>query len=106
MARLGEHALEGSSASDLMQEAVAAGVELLDLEIGAVAEYLSEREAFSFRVTHGLPGVGPGTLVPAGRASQSGYVILTGAPAVVSDWAHEQGSAALAFSPSTEPAAG
>ncbi len=89
VARLGEHALEGASPTDLMQEAVSVGVQLLDLEIGAVAEHLPERNAFTFRVTHGLPGFGPAELVPGGHGSQSGYVLLTGAPAIVTDWSTE-----------------
>jgi diguanylate cyclase (GGDEF)-like protein/PAS domain S-box-containing protein len=86
VARLGEHALRGASPSDLMQEAVAAGMRLLGLEVGAVAEHLPDHDAFVFRVAHGLPGVGPSEMVPAGHGSLSGYVVLTGAPAVVSDW--------------------
>ena len=43
VARLGEHALEGASLADLMQEAVSAGVELLGLEIGAVVELVPPR---------------------------------------------------------------
>ncbi|HWE09141.1 MAG TPA: EAL domain-containing protein [Solirubrobacteraceae bacterium] len=86
VARLGEHALEGASPSDLMQEAVAAAAQLLHLEIAAVIEHLPASDAFVFRATHGLRGVGPETIVPAGRASQAGYALLHGAPVVVADW--------------------
>jgi diguanylate cyclase (GGDEF)-like protein/PAS domain S-box-containing protein len=86
VARLGEHALEGASPTDLMQEAVTTAAQLLDLQIGAVIEHLPSRNAFAFRVTHGLPGVGPETIVPAGRESQAGYALLNGIPVVVSDW--------------------
>ena len=40
VARLGEHALEGMSTSDLMQEATAAATALLELEMGAVLELM------------------------------------------------------------------
>ncbi len=43
VARLGEHALQGASLADLMQEAVSAGVGLLSLEIGAVVELVPSR---------------------------------------------------------------
>ncbi|MGH2930921.1 MAG: PAS domain-containing protein, partial [Solirubrobacteraceae bacterium] len=89
VARLGEHALEGASPADLMQEAVTACVELLAMEIAAVAEYLPDQDAFRFRVTHGLDGVGPHDLVPGGRNCQSGFVLLTGRPAIVTDWETE-----------------
>jgi diguanylate cyclase (GGDEF)-like protein/PAS domain S-box-containing protein len=89
VARLGEHALEGASLMDLMQEAVAVGVELLGLEIGAVVELLAERDEVAFRVIHGLPGVRLNDTVPAGTGSQSGYALLSGAPVIVADWESE-----------------
>ena len=55
VARLGEHALQGASLADLMQEAVSAGVELLSLEIGAVVELVPSEDAVAFRALHGLP---------------------------------------------------
>jgi len=90
VARLGEHALEGASLADLMQEAVAAGIEFLGLEVGAVVELVPAEDAVAFRVLHGLPGVRVNDRAPAGLASQSGYAILRGRPAVVSDWATER----------------
>jgi diguanylate cyclase (GGDEF)-like protein/PAS domain S-box-containing protein len=89
VARLGEHALEGASTVDLMQEAVGVVIQLLGVEIGAVAEYRPEHDAFVFRVAHGLPGLHPTEMVPAGRNSQSGFVIMTGSPAIVTDWETE-----------------
>ena len=53
VARLGEHALEGASTSELMQEAIEAAGELLDVEIAAVLELLAERRA---RSRSGRPG--------------------------------------------------
>jgi diguanylate cyclase (GGDEF)-like protein/PAS domain S-box-containing protein len=89
VARLGEHALEGASVIDLMHEAVNAGVELLGLEIGAVVELLPSREEVAFRVIQGLPAVNLNDTVPAGNSSPSGYALLTGAPAIVTDWETE-----------------
>src|ERR1700761_931063 len=89
VARLGEHALEGASPKDLMREALAAAVDLLELEIGAVIEHLPAQEAFVFRATHGLRGLGPDVTVPGGRGSQAGDALAQGAPVVVADWEQE-----------------
>jgi diguanylate cyclase (GGDEF)-like protein/PAS domain S-box-containing protein len=90
VARLGEHALEGASTSDLMQEAVSAAAQLLDVEIAAVIELLPDREAFVFRETYGLPeSTAAQTIVPAGKNSQAGFTILSGVPVIVTDWEHE-----------------
>jgi diguanylate cyclase (GGDEF)-like protein/PAS domain S-box-containing protein len=89
VARLGEHALQGASLADLMQEAVSAGVELLSLEIGAVVELVPSEDAVAFRAVHGLP-VSINDRAPAGLGSQSGYALLSGRPAVVTDWATER----------------
>jgi diguanylate cyclase (GGDEF)-like protein/PAS domain S-box-containing protein len=84
VARLGEHGLEGASTSDLMQEALTAAVQLLDVDIAAVIEFIPGREVFEFRATHGLKkGLDP---VPAGKRSQAGFTVLTGAPVVVENW--------------------
>jgi diguanylate cyclase (GGDEF)-like protein/PAS domain S-box-containing protein len=90
VARLGGHALQGASLTDLMQEAVRAGVELLGLEIGAVVELIPSEDAVAFRALHGLPGVRLNDRVPAGLESQSGYALLSGRPAVVTDWETER----------------
>ena len=89
VARLGEHALRGASLADLMQEAVGAGVELLGLDIGAVVELVPSEDAVAFRAVHGLP-VSINDRAPAGLGSQSGYALLSGRPAVVTDWATER----------------
>jgi diguanylate cyclase (GGDEF)-like protein len=73
-----------------MQEAVSAGVELLALEIGAVVELLPSEDAVAFRALHGLPGVRVSDRAPAGLGSQSGFALLSGRPAVVTDWATER----------------
>ena len=88
VARLGEHALEGASTSDLMQEAVRAASELLEVEIAAVIELLPGGDEFEFRSTLGMPDTSALT-VPAGAASQAGYTILTRGPVTVTDWETE-----------------
>jgi diguanylate cyclase (GGDEF)-like protein/PAS domain S-box-containing protein len=90
VARLGEHALQGASLADLMQEAVSTGVEVLSLEIGAVVELLPSEDAVAFRALHGLTGVRVNDRAPAGLGSQSGYALLSGRPAVVTDWETER----------------
>jgi diguanylate cyclase (GGDEF)-like protein/PAS domain S-box-containing protein len=89
VARLGEHALRGASLADLMQEAVSAGVDLLSLEVGAVVELVPSEDAVAFRAVHGLP-VSINDRAPAGLGSQSGYALLSGRPAIVTDWATER----------------
>ncbi len=90
VARLGEHALEGASVSDLMQEAITAATQLLDVELGAVIELVPERDAFVFRATHGLGERFVNEIVPGGKDSQAGYTVLEGAPVIVTDWKHER----------------
>ncbi len=91
VALLGEHALEGARASELMQEAVTAAATLLDVDMGAVLQLLPEDEEFLVRAAHGYTETAVGILRgPAGTDSQAGYTILTGAPVVVEDYATEQ----------------
>jgi diguanylate cyclase (GGDEF)-like protein/PAS domain S-box-containing protein len=90
VARLGEHALEGASTNDLMQEALSSALALLDVELGAVMELLPEGGDFAIRVIHGLTNaIGCDTIVPGGRGSQAGYTITHGGPVLVDDWDHE-----------------
>ena len=88
VARLGEHALEGASTSDLMAEAVRTAAELLDVEIAAVIELMPDDEAFAFRSTVGLPDIS-GVTVPTGHRSQAGYAVEAKRPVVVADWETE-----------------
>jgi diguanylate cyclase (GGDEF)-like protein/PAS domain S-box-containing protein len=90
VARLGEHALEGASTLDVMQEAMAAGAELLGVEIAAVLELMDDGEVFQFRATRGLAGNPIGRRLPAGRRSQAGYTIETRAAVTVDDWGRER----------------
>ena len=91
VARLGEHALEGASTSDVMQEAIAAVVALVDVDIAGVLEFMPDAEVFEFRAAHGLPaGTANRARLAAGKRSQAGFTLMTGAPVVVDDWEHEQ----------------
>jgi diguanylate cyclase (GGDEF)-like protein/PAS domain S-box-containing protein len=90
VARLGEHALEGASTLDVMQEAIAAAAELVDVEIAAVLELLDGGEELEIRATRGLPGQSVGHRLPSGTRSQAGYAIQTGAPVIVEDWEDER----------------
>jgi diguanylate cyclase (GGDEF)-like protein/PAS domain S-box-containing protein len=87
VAVLGEHALEGASTLELMQEAVSTATELLGVEISAVWELLPAETALVLRAGIGWPDSAFGSLrYPAGEGSQAGYTLLTGAPVVVEDW--------------------
>jgi diguanylate cyclase (GGDEF)-like protein/PAS domain S-box-containing protein len=87
VALLGEHALEGASTPELMQEAVESAAKLLQVEISAVWEILPAEGALELRAGIGWPDSAFGTLrYPAGEGSQAGYTLLRGAPVVVEDW--------------------
>ena len=86
VAALGEHALEGASTQELAQEAMAAAVELLGVEVGAVIELTPDHSAFRFVVSHGLPAPTTANPIPAGPSTQPGYAVLHGPVVVVSDW--------------------
>jgi diguanylate cyclase (GGDEF)-like protein/PAS domain S-box-containing protein len=91
VARIGEHALEGAGTAELIQEAVQAAAELLDVEIAGVVELTADRGSFLFRAQCGLPeSIGSDVSLPGGAASQAGYTILTGRPVIVGDWETEQ----------------
>ncbi len=91
VARLGEHALEGASLSDLMQEAVTAAIELVDVDFGAVMELVAERDVFVFRAMHGGAEPLGNQIVPGGKETLAGHTLGAGAPVIVSDWEQEEG---------------
>ncbi len=98
VARLGEHALEGASTTELMQEATAAAAQMVGVEAAAVLELTPDRGSFWLRSGFGSPDTASlNVVIPAGVGSQAGYTILTSGPVVVSDWAAEErfGQAAL-----------
>jgi diguanylate cyclase (GGDEF)-like protein/PAS domain S-box-containing protein len=90
VARLGEHALEGASISELCQEAVGAAVQLLGLQLGAVLELLPERDALAFRAVHGMAEAATKRPIAADASTQAGFALLRGAPVVVQDWRLER----------------
>jgi diguanylate cyclase (GGDEF)-like protein len=90
VARLGEHALEGASPTELMQEAVSCAAALLDVEISGVLELVDDERCFVLRAGVGWPENAIGTHRTAlGTASQAGYTILSRTPVIVRDWAAE-----------------
>ncbi len=89
VARLGEHALEGASITELCQEAAAVAAQLLDAERSAVLELLPDGDAFRFRAFHGDAPPTPLPTIAADRTTQSGYTLVTAAPVVVADWQAE-----------------
>jgi diguanylate cyclase (GGDEF)-like protein/PAS domain S-box-containing protein len=98
VALLGEHALEGASTVDVMQEAVTSAAEMLGAEISAVWEWLPAEDALVLRAGLGWPDSAFGTLrYPAREGSQAGYTLLSGAPVVVEDWDTEQRFAQPSF---------
>jgi len=87
VALLGEHALEGASTLELMQEAVTSAAEMLDVEISAVWELIGAESALLLRAGIGWPNSAFGSLrYPAGAGSQAGYTLMSGAPVIVEDW--------------------
>ena len=87
VALLGEHALEGASTIELMQEAVSSAAEMLGAEISAVWEWLPAENALLLRSGVGWPEAAFGSLhYPDGAGSQAGYTLLSGAPVIVEDW--------------------
>jgi diguanylate cyclase (GGDEF)-like protein/PAS domain S-box-containing protein len=91
VALLGEHALEGASTIDLMNEAVSGAGQMLGAEIAAVWEFLPDENSLVLRSGIGWPDTEIGSLrYPAGEGSQAGYTLLSGAPVVVEDWDAER----------------
>jgi diguanylate cyclase (GGDEF)-like protein/PAS domain S-box-containing protein len=90
VARLGEHALEGASPHELMQEVVGCVASLLELEVAGVLELIRDDHCFILRAGIGWPPGAVGKFrSPIGSRSQSGYTILGRAPVIVSDWSTE-----------------
>ncbi len=91
VARLGERALEGMDTSQLMEEAVAAVAEILEVDLTAVVELVPESGALVLRAAFGWPESLVSSLPSgAGPDSQSTYATLAAGPVVVNDWEHEQ----------------
>jgi diguanylate cyclase (GGDEF)-like protein/PAS domain S-box-containing protein len=90
VARLGEHALERVSISDLLDEAVRSAAAVLGVEATTVAEFMPEKNSLDLRAAHGWPKAVIGsTLTQIDRSLQSGYTLISGGPVVVRDWTTE-----------------
>jgi diguanylate cyclase (GGDEF)-like protein/PAS domain S-box-containing protein len=89
VARLGEHALEGASVSDLMQEAISAAAALLEVEFAVVAEHVAQPNGFVIRATHGMRRKLVNQPAPGGAQSPAAYTLRHGAPSIVTDWENE-----------------
>jgi diguanylate cyclase (GGDEF)-like protein/PAS domain S-box-containing protein len=89
VARLGERALEGADLGTLLDEAVAAASETLDVEVGAVLELAPDGDSLTIRAAHGPAGPELGARVPAHEGSQAGHTLGLRAPVIVADWSTE-----------------
>jgi diguanylate cyclase (GGDEF)-like protein/PAS domain S-box-containing protein len=88
VASLGEHALEGASTVELAQEAIAAAVGLLGVEVGAVIQRDPHDDTFVFLAAHGLPDELVSSRVRVTPESQPAYAMRHGR-VLVSDWSKE-----------------
>jgi diguanylate cyclase (GGDEF)-like protein/PAS domain S-box-containing protein len=86
VAQLGEHALEGATTSELMQEATSRAAAILAVEAAGVLELLPDEDCLVLRAGVGWPDGALGTLrSPTGAGSHAGYTLLKRAPIVVTD---------------------
>ena len=87
LAALGEHALEGASATELAQEAATAAVDLLGVDRGGVIAVDDDRRRFTFLASSGLAleTLDP---FPFDPDTQPGYAMAHGT-VVVTDWETE-----------------
>jgi len=91
VARLGERALESVDISDLIDQACAAAIELLDVKFASVAELSTDRKLFRVCAGAGWPADHVGAVtISTGASTQAGYTIISGAPVVVTDWETEE----------------
>ncbi len=90
VARLGEHALERVEVDELIEEALQAAVNLLDVEFGLVGELVTGSPAIRLRAAYGYSRSEVGRVYSVSdHGSQAGYTLHTGAPVVVEDWQNE-----------------
>jgi diguanylate cyclase (GGDEF)-like protein/PAS domain S-box-containing protein len=88
VAELGAKALEVTDLNDLFAEAAAVIVDVLDVGVAAVNEWLSDDNQFVIRAGAGVPEL-IGARYAAGGGSQSGFTLVSGGPVIVSDWETE-----------------
>ena len=89
VAKLGEHALEGASPGELLEEAVTVAATLLKVELAAMAELIPDEAVFHVRAYHSDDAAVSRERIPATAETQPGYTVLSRAPVVVEDWLTE-----------------
>jgi diguanylate cyclase (GGDEF)-like protein/PAS domain S-box-containing protein len=89
VAKLGEHALEGASPGELLEEAVTVAAELLETEMAAMAELIADEEVFHVRAYRGDNAAVSRERIPATAQTQPGFTVLSRAPVIVEDWLTE-----------------
>jgi diguanylate cyclase (GGDEF)-like protein/PAS domain S-box-containing protein len=91
VARLGEHALERVSISQLLDEALISVTQVLEVEAAMLAEALPDGDSIQLRAHHGWTDSDIGELRSGvGANTQAGHTLRTGEPVVVDDWASER----------------
>jgi diguanylate cyclase (GGDEF)-like protein/PAS domain S-box-containing protein len=88
VAKLGEHALEGASPGELLNEAVMAAVDLLEADVAGMGELLGDEGVVQIRACHGEMAV-MGDRIPATSETQMGHTVHTHATTIVDDWESE-----------------
>lgn len=90
VASLGQRALAGRSLVSLLDDAVRLVATTLRVEAAQAFELLPGGDVLLLRAASGVPDDLIGTaVIDAGRESQSGYTLLTGAPVVCEDLPHD-----------------
>jgi PAS domain S-box-containing protein len=85
VAYLGQRALAGANARELMDEAVSVLRAVLRLDFCAVLEFAPHADAFKVIATTGCPSGVHLDRIPGGRRSQSGYTLMVREPVIVED---------------------
>ncbi len=90
VAAFGQRALGGADIDTLLDEALAIVRRMVGADIVGVLKLVPGEDALTMRAAIGLPAevVGEGR-IPL-DASQAGYTLMTGSPAIVRDWATER----------------
>lgn len=83
---LGRLALAGKNFASLLDASLASVLDTLRLEVGEVLEWLPDCGQFLIRSSQGWKkGLGRRKRIMGGKASQSGFTLLTGEPVLVED---------------------
>ena len=90
VAHLGQQALAGAPAGELVEAAVALAARVLEVEFGSVLEFRAETRTLLLRAGVGWTEGSVGrTVVPADSDSHAGYVLRSPGPVVVEDLAED-----------------